>query len=164
MWLLRPGQNRQLRAWWSVNSGPRRAAWSLCKRLARSEEGMMTRSCLKSKPSWAVISWRTDQYGRANSGTAALSLGHPLLVRDWRRICSGSVLAAVLMSWRVLSWKPENSGLLDSNSTRYTSWLWSCLWEVVGRGARDSVSNVKGRAFAIFNMERVSVESQHHAL
>ena len=38
------------------------------------------------------------QYGRANSGTAALLLGHLLLVRDWRRICSGSVLAAIRMS------------------------------------------------------------------
>jgi len=32
------------------------------------------------------------------------------------------------------------------------------------RSSRQSVSNVERRTFAIFNMERVSLESQHHAL
>ena len=105
IWLLRPGQNTQLRVWWRVNAEPQWAAWSLCNRFAQSEDGMMTRFCLKNKPSWTVSSWCTDQYGSASSGTANLSLGHPVRTRGWRAICLGSEEAAALMSWKVAFWK-----------------------------------------------------------
>ena len=59
-----------------------------------------------------------DQYGRANSGTADLSLGQPMRTKEWIAICSGSEEAAALMSRIVASWKPERSGVVDSNSTR----------------------------------------------
>ena len=34
---------------------------------------------------------------------------------------TAEVLASVLISWTVASWKPDSSGLLSSNSTRYTN-------------------------------------------
>ena len=95
-----------------------RATVSGMEFVSRRQEGMMTRSCLKSKPSRVVSSWRTDQYGRASSGTAALSFGHPSLIKERRMFCSESVEVTALMSRRVASWKPERSGVLDSNSTR----------------------------------------------
>ena len=59
-----------------------------------------------------------DQYGCANSGRVDLSLGQPVRTREWRVIWSGSEEAAALMSRMVASWKPESSGVVDSNSTR----------------------------------------------
>ena len=80
-------------------------------------------------------------------------------------ICSGSVTAAVHLKGCYLGsqraqdcWIQTRLGTPADHEVAYERW-WEEELEI-----DQSVSNVKGGAFAIFNMESVSLESHHHAL